>query len=80
MKLTNILVPFIKEELYLLINWIHNCPSLCKEKEKEKELNLHLSLDKNWSDFMHYNKICTGNNNRNETYLNLYHTSVSNII
>lgn len=37
-------------------------------------------LDKNWSDFMHYNKICTGNNNRDETYLNLYHTSVSNII
>ena len=51
MKLTNILVPFIKEELYLLINWIHNCPSLCKEKEKEKELNLHLSLDKKWSDY-----------------------------
>ena len=51
MKLTNILVPLIKEEFHLLINWIHNCPSLCLDKEKEKELNLHLSLDKNWNDY-----------------------------
>lgn len=37
-------------------------------------------LDKEWSDFMHNNKICNGNKDRNNTNLNLYHTLVSNII